>query len=56
MAYLITKDPASGKTPVEVYIEKQTAWAAAQDAWDSAKIKARRTSPLYIAEPTLADQ
>jgi hypothetical protein len=44
MAYLTTKDPATGKTPVEVYIEKQTAWAAAQDAWDSAKIKARRTS------------
>ncbi|KAI9866194.1 MAG: hypothetical protein M1813_001755 [Trichoglossum hirsutum] len=42
MTYLTTKDPASGKTPVEVYIEKQTAWATAQDAWDSAKIKARR--------------
>ncbi|KAI9782386.1 MAG: hypothetical protein M1839_005259 [Geoglossum umbratile] len=42
MAYLTTKDPTSGKTPVEVYIAKQTAWAAAQDAWDSAKIQARR--------------
>lgn len=42
MHALITPDPATGKTPVQVYIEKQTAWAAAQDAWDSAKIKARQ--------------
>ncbi|KAK3632228.1 hypothetical protein LTR56_016469 [Elasticomyces elasticus] len=42
MAYLTTRDPASGKTPVDMYVEKQTAWAAAQDAWDSAKIKARQ--------------
>ena len=45
MHALTTPDPATGKTPVQVYIEKQTAWAAAQDAWDTAKIKARRTNP-----------
>ena len=41
MAFL-TKKAANGKTPVDVYIEKQTAWTMAQDAWDKAKIEARR--------------
>jgi len=41
MTYLTSKDPNTGKTPVEVYIQKQTAWAKAQDAWDAANIQAK---------------
>lgn len=41
MAFL-TKKGVNGKTPVDIYIEKQTAWTLAQDAWDKAKIDARR--------------
>jgi hypothetical protein len=40
MIYLTTKN-ADGLTPVDIYIEKQIAWAKAQDAWDSAKIAAK---------------
>ncbi|KAK3361626.1 hypothetical protein B0T24DRAFT_684657 [Lasiosphaeria ovina] len=42
MKYLTKPDTKTGKTPVEVYIEKQIAWATAQDAWDEAKAKARQ--------------
>jgi hypothetical protein len=48
MAYLTTKDTTTGKTPVEVYIEKQTAWAQAQDAWDAANIQAKSMSRSTI--------
>jgi len=41
MAYLTKPDSHTGKTPVETYMEKQNAWAEAQDAWDAAKIKAK---------------
>jgi len=41
MAYLTKKADQIGKTPVEVYVEKQKAWAEAQDAWDAAKILAK---------------
>jgi len=43
MKYLTTPN-AKGLTPVEVYIEKQAAWTAAQNAWDTAKIEARRST------------
>ena len=42
MKYLTTINPATGQTPVDVYMEKQSAWADAQDAWDKAKIKAQK--------------
>ncbi len=41
MAYLTKKGDQTGRTPVEVYVEKQKAWAEAQDAWDAAKILAK---------------
>ncbi|KAI8627421.1 hypothetical protein F5Y19DRAFT_477635 [Xylariaceae sp. FL1651] len=41
MKYLTTPVEWSRQTPVEIYIEKQMAWADAQDAWDKAKIKAQ---------------
>ncbi|KAK4183746.1 hypothetical protein QBC35DRAFT_418305 [Podospora australis] len=42
MEYLTKIDEATGMTPIDVYVEKQTAWAEAQDAWDKAKIKAQK--------------
>ncbi|KAK0741578.1 hypothetical protein B0T18DRAFT_307044, partial [Schizothecium vesticola] len=42
MRYLTTVDPETGATPVDVYVEKQQAWAQAQDAWDKAKIQAQQ--------------
>jgi len=42
MKYLTTVDEETGMTPVDSYIEKQEAWAQAQDAWDKAKIKAQK--------------
>ena len=41
MKYLTTNGANTGRTPVDVYIEKQTAWAEAQDLWDAAKIQAK---------------
>jgi hypothetical protein len=47
MKYLTSVDPNTGRNPVEVYMEKQTAWAKAQDAWDQAKIQARSITEGY---------
>lgn len=44
MRYLTTIDPSTGQTPVDIYVEKQSAWADAQDAWDRAKIKAQKAA------------
>ena len=41
MEYLTKANDKTGKTPVETYMEKQNAWAEAQDAWDAAKIQAK---------------
>lgn len=41
MKYLTTKDPDTGLTPVDVYIEKQKAWGFAQSEWNAAKINAQ---------------
>lgn len=41
MGYLTTPDPETGLTKVDVYIQKQAAWASSQDAWDKAKINAK---------------
>jgi len=46
MAYMTKKADQTGKTPVEVYMEKQKAWAEAQDAWDAAKILAKSKNQL----------
>ncbi|KAI8955363.1 hypothetical protein F4801DRAFT_574538 [Xylaria longipes] len=42
MTYLTTPLDTTGQTPVEIYIDKQAAWAEAQEDWDKAKIKAQR--------------
>ncbi|KAI0397923.1 hypothetical protein F5Y17DRAFT_454509 [Xylariaceae sp. FL0594] len=42
MNYLTSKMEGTDLTPVEVYIEKQKAWADAQDAWDRARLDARQ--------------
>lgn len=47
MVYLTKVDETTGQTPVDVYVEKQSAWADAQDNWDKAKIKAQRESVLF---------
>ena len=47
MKFLTTKRD-DGKTPVDIYIEKQTAWTLAQDAWDKAKIAARRMTVHFL--------
>lgn len=46
MVYLTKVDDTTGQTPVDIYVEKQAAWADAQDAWDKAKIKAQREPVL----------
>ena len=42
MKYLKTVDPESGQTPVDIYMEKQSAWAKAQESWDKARIRAQK--------------
>ncbi|KAK3711832.1 hypothetical protein LTR37_009350 [Vermiconidia calcicola] len=42
MRYLTTVDSDTGLTKVDLYIQKQAAWAHSQDAWDKAKINARK--------------
>jgi hypothetical protein len=53
MRYLTKKDE-NGKTPIDVYVEKQQLWADAQGEWDKAKLKARSrcsgTSELQVQE------
>lgn len=48
MLKLKTKDPETGLTPVDVYIEKQAAWAEAQSEWDEAKVAAQGTYEHFI--------
>ncbi|KAI1192407.1 hypothetical protein F5X97DRAFT_317457 [Nemania serpens] len=51
MTYLTTPLEPTGETPVETYIEKQSLWAEAQDAWDKAKIKAQQDAKaLYPSD------
>lgn len=44
MTYLTTVDPETKKTPIDIYVEKQKAWANAQTAWDTAKIDAKHAA------------
>ncbi|KAK0729464.1 hypothetical protein B0H67DRAFT_638077 [Lasiosphaeris hirsuta] len=45
MAYLITPNQRFGnRTPLEIYTEKQRAWAEAANAWDEAKARAMADS------------
>lgn len=41
MKYLTTPDQETGLTKVDLYVQKQSAWANSQDAWDKAKINAK---------------
>jgi hypothetical protein len=52
MKYLTQKDPSTGLTPVEVYIQKQAAWAKSQDDWDAANIQAKSKS-ISFAWPSI---
>ncbi|KAI0534790.1 hypothetical protein GGR58DRAFT_504965 [Xylaria digitata] len=57
MSYLTTPLSSTSETPVEIYIEKQSLWAEAQDAWDKAKIKAQREAKLmYPSDVVLQRQ
>ena len=52
MTYLTTIDPVTDQTPVEVYQEKQAAWADAQEEWDQAKLAAqKRAQSKYPKDP-----
>ncbi|KAK3985320.1 hypothetical protein QBC44DRAFT_405143 [Cladorrhinum sp. PSN332] len=42
MEYLTTRDEKTGLTPVDVYVEKQSLWTEAQEAWDKAKLRAKK--------------
>jgi hypothetical protein len=44
MAYLTTPVGDTGLTPVDIYIEKQSAWAESQATWDKAKQKTEATA------------
>lgn len=59
MRYLTTVDTITKKTPIDIYVEKQTAWAEAQNDWDRAKIQAQRMfrpHVLYRMIPELIKQ
>lgn len=49
MKYLTTPDPESGLTKVDLYIQKQAAWANSQEAWDKAKINAKSKSARRVS-------
>ncbi|KFY69295.1 hypothetical protein V496_00361 [Pseudogymnoascus sp. VKM F-4515 (FW-2607)] len=55
LEYLRSVD-ATGRTPIDYYILKQTAWQEAQSAWDTAKQEAHasflRPDPLKPEQPT----
>ena len=44
MKYLTSIDPETDQNPVDVYMEKQSAWAKAQESWDKARIRAQKES------------
>jgi hypothetical protein len=46
MKYLTTPNPDTGLTPVEIYAEKQSKWASAQEKWDRARMDAKSQSPF----------
>ena len=41
MKYLTSVAPASSRSVIDVYVEKQQAYSAAIDKWEAAKAKAR---------------
>jgi hypothetical protein len=51
MDYL-KKPDNKGKTPIDYYIEKQTAWQEAQSEWDLAKEAARDKIEKELTDPT----
>ncbi|KAK0612567.1 hypothetical protein B0T17DRAFT_564881 [Bombardia bombarda] len=53
MKYLTTVDDTTGLTPVDIYVEKQTLWAEAQDEWDKAKLKAQKDATLQHPDDTV---
>jgi hypothetical protein len=47
MKFLKTTPPGSTQTVVEIYRDKQLAWAKERSAWDTAKIEAASESTTF---------
>lgn len=51
MAYLTKRDEKTGLTPVDIYVEKQSLWTEAQEAWDKAKLRAQKEAMAAFDDP-----